>query len=78
MSIYEPLIIATTAASGASLAMPREYNHVMSILLAVLGVSAGMYGIHLARQDQLEAALVADMTSIVLDMLSIAKALGLV
>ena len=78
MSTFEPLIIATAAATGASIAMPEEYNPTMSILLSVLGISSGVYSQHLARQNQADAALNASMASIMFSLLSLAKSLGLV
>ncbi len=78
MSIYEPLIIATTAATGASIAMPEEYSPTMSLLLSVLGISSAVYSQHLARQNQADAALNARMASIMFSLLSLAKSLGLV
>ena len=77
MSIYEPLIIATTAATGASIAMPEKYNPAMSLLLSVLGISSGLYGLYLARQNQTDAALNASLASITFSLLSLAKSLGL-
>ena len=78
MSTYEPLIIATTAATGASIAMPEEYSPTMSLLLSVLGISSAVYSQHLARQNQADAALNASMASIMFSLLSLAKSLGLV
>ena len=77
MSIYEPLIIATTVATGASLAMPEEYNPAMSLLFAMLAAVSGVYGQHLARQNQADAALNVSMASIVFGLLSTVKALGI-
>ncbi len=78
MSTFEPLIIATAAATGASIAMPEEYNPTMSILLSVLGISSGAYSLYLARQNQADAALNASMASIMFSLLALAKSLGLV
>ena len=77
MSIYEPLIIATTAATGASIAMPEKYNPTMSLLLSVLGISSGLYSLYLARQNQTDAALNASLASITFSLLSLAKSLKL-
>ena len=76
--MYEPLIIATTVATGASLAIPEEYDQAFSTLLSVLSVSAGMYGLHMARQDQSEAAFSSGMASVIFSLLNLAKSLGLV
>jgi len=78
VSMYEPLIIAATAATGVSLATPKEYDPALSLLLSVFGIGAGLYSIHLATQDQPEAALSAGMTSVMFGLLNLAKSLGLV
>lgn len=77
MSIYEPLIIATAAATGAALAMPEEDNTAMSLLFAMLAAVSGMYSQHLARQNQADAALNVSMASTLFGLLSTVKALGL-
>ncbi len=77
MSTYEPLIIATVAAAGASIAMPEEANPAMSLLFAMLAAVSGVYSQHLARQNQADAALNASMASIMFGLLSTVKALGL-
>lgn len=77
MSLYEPLIIATAAASGASLIVPEKYDDTMSLLLAMLAGVSKMYGLHLESQGQANAALNATMASIMFGVLSAAKVLKL-
>ena len=71
-------MVAVPAALGVSLATPKEYSPTLSVLLAMLGAASGIYGLMLAREGQIEAALVADTASIMFDLLSIAKALELI
>lgn len=74
----EAFMIATPIAAGISFATPKEYAPSASLLFAALGVGSGILGLLLAREGKIEAALTADMASIIFDIFSILKALELI
>ena len=71
-------MIAAPLAAGISFATPRDYAPAASVLLAALGAGSGMLGLLLVREGFIEAAIVADVASVLFDIFSILKALEVI
>ena len=69
------LIVAPQTLLGLSLITPRKQAARWSLAFAVVGVGAGVTGLTLSAQGKPEAALKADILSIIFSLMSIVKAL---
>ena len=70
-------MVAAPLAIGVTLATPKNFAPTI-FMLAALGAGAGLVGLILAGEGEIDAALVADMALVFFDLLGTAKMLEII
>lgn len=70
-------MVAVPLAIGVTLATPKNYAPTI-FALAALGAGAGLLGVILAGEGEIDSAMIADMALVFFDLLSTAKALEII
>jgi len=73
----EVLLVAAPLALGVTLATPKNFAPTI-FTLAALGAGAGLVGLILAGEGEIDAAFVADMALVFFDLLTTAKILEII